>query len=280
MTDGRELMELLRPLPIPERESALLQFVMDGDYASVEFGVVQSAHKGHTASISVMTDTLKIGTENSVRIPASATLCQQLADYLGLMMPTTRIFDLMWRQGSRLEPATQYADPADRKKHHYDGPPYFSPEMDDVGASLKYHDETEREITGLTEPRSKLLAHGKIWALDNRMTSAKVVNYGFASNRAPSLSASGIRMWQPASTRHNRVHADYSQVVRMWDPRVLVDGEARDAHELLTDPELAGLVSDQGVLKVLRVPGVEELQQGAILLSEVTITAAPPPSES
>ena len=281
MTDGHALMESLRPAKLVDREAALLKAVDEYDLPPLNFAPLTSTNHAHTATIMVMADSLMIGTENSVRIPASATLCQQIADRLGLMMPTSRVFDLLWRQGSQLEPALQPADPNERHKQKLDGPPYYSPSMGDIGASLKYHDDTDKEIAALTQPNGPLFAHGKVWLLTNAYAQhpGKAINYGYASKRAPYTSTSGIRMWQTPGSAHDCAHSDHSQIVRLFDPRIVVDGQQMDARDVLVNPELAPLLSDEGVLKYLRVPGVPELARGTVIsIPEVTITGSPPES--
>lgn len=280
MSDGRAFMESLRSAKLADREAALLKAVDEYDLPAINFTPLTTTNHAHTATVLVMSDSLMIGAENSVRIPASATLCQQIADRLGLMMPTSRVFDLMWRSGTQLEPALQPADPAERHKQKLDGSPYFSPSMGDIGASLKYHDDTDAEIAVLTQPAGPLFAHGKVWLLSNAYANHPVgtaINYGYASKKAPYTSASGIKMWQTQGSAHNTAHADHSQIVRLFDPRIVVDGQQMDAHDVLKDPELAPLLSDEGVLKYLRIPGVPELARGTVIdLAEITITARPP----
>jgi hypothetical protein len=58
---------------------------------------------------------------------------------------------------------------------------------------------------------------------------------------------------------HNINHSDYSQNVVLVDNRVIVDGNSMSLSEVLTNPELAPLASHQGVLKVLRQPGVQRI---------------------
>jgi len=54
---------------------------------------------------------------------------------------------------------------------------------------------------------------------------------------------------QPLSTVHGARYADYSHGVRLVSETVLIDDEPRQISTVLEDPDLAGLLSDEGVLK-------------------------------
>jgi hypothetical protein len=54
---------------------------------------------------------------------------------------------------------------------------------------------------------------------------------------------------QPLYVGHAGYYVDYSHGVRLIKREVLVDGVARDIAEVLKDAELAGLVSDEGVIE-------------------------------
>jgi hypothetical protein len=52
---------------------------------------------------------------------------------------------------------------------------------------------------------------------------------------------------QPLSSVHGKAYADYSHGVRLVSATVLLDGEPRSLLDLLADPLLAPVVSDEGV---------------------------------
>lgn len=251
--DGRAFLESLRPLSRSAQESAILAAVQAGSYIEPEFAQVSAKAGGHQVDLGVMTDTFKIGTTNPVRISASATLSQQIADSLGLLLPTMKIFDLSWQQAAKkLQPALQPYDFTGRHAAGLDKAPYFSPAMDDVGATLKYHDDVEHAAGGA----SGLVMHGKIWAMSPSNTDSHVVNFGFyhgGSNATP---------YQTKGTAHSKEHRDYSQVLRLVHPAALLDGQPTTVLALLADPMLAGLISNEGPITSPRIPGVSPVPRG------------------
>jgi hypothetical protein len=51
---------------------------------------------------------------------------------------------------------------------------------------------------------------------------------------------------QPLSTVHGARYADYSHGVRLVSAVAFVNGQARSIFDILEDPRLAGIVSDEG----------------------------------
>jgi hypothetical protein len=81
----------------------------------------------------------------------------------------------------------------------------------------------------------------------------------------------GGRPIQPLSTVHGARYADYSHGVRLVSAMAYVDGAARPLLDLLEDPRLARLVSDEGPISraVLRAAGAH----GRLQLSELRRSA-------
>ena len=54
---------------------------------------------------------------------------------------------------------------------------------------------------------------------------------------------------QPLTTVHVNWYVDYSHGVRLMKRTVIVDGKPRDIRHILHDPNLCGLLSDEGPIK-------------------------------
>jgi hypothetical protein len=57
---------------------------------------------------------------------------------------------------------------------------------------------------------------------------------------------------QPLSTVHGACYADYSHGIRLVSETVLVDGRLRSIYDVLEDPLLAGIFSDEGPICNIR----------------------------
>lgn len=214
----------------------------------------------------VFSDALKV---DGVRVNVTAEEAQRAADLLGACLTTPRIEDLIWQRAAVRIPAF----PGD--------------------VTRKTAAEHSAEIDAAIGGRPGLVATvGKSWVLSNRLSPLAACNYGWHTSAAPYRAATlaGVSVWQQPGYRHNPRHRDYSQTLRLVRRRCLVDGLEADLRDVLTDPVLAPLVSHEGPLRVLRQPGVAELEQrdtepapppsssGQVLvLPEVTIYGTPPP---
>jgi len=236
-----EFMRGLPEQPCAEREDAVLNAVREGRIEPITWTEVHSERGGRKATVRVSADALRLGDEQaSVRVNASARTMQRIADLLGCVLPTTKICDLIWEQASvRLPPCIQKPDAS----------------MGHTSRMLQHHGRVEEGRAG----RPGLVENvGKHWVLTNRLAGRPdlAANYGWYDPRAPHSSGKH-RLWQPLGLAHNLDHVDYSQVVRLVQRECLIDGEARDLTEVMTDPELAPLVSHEGPLRLVRLLGVE-----------------------
>jgi len=248
--------DLLRGWPDrgPEREAAILQAVANGHYLPIEWRPVTVERHGHQARFWIAQDALRVGdAQDSARVNVTAMTAQRLADRLGSSLPTTLMLDEVARQYTvQAEPCIQ---PPGRDSRLKAG---LSPHMDDLGAMVTHSRQVDRAVKALTREPFVICNVGKHWVLSNRLTSKPnaAANYGWYSKSAPYLSASGMRMWQTLGTAHNTSHTDYSQVFQPVRNVVELDGVVLPLAEVLAHPEFWVALSDEGPLKVTRVPGV------------------------
>ena len=222
--------------PGHEREQMLLSLVKSGPILH-PWAPLRVSDNGHTIDLEVSQDALAIGTRgDAVRIAVSATLAQHIADHLDALLLTPRVSELIHQQASvRITPSFQKSDAA----------------MGNTSRFVDHSHAIDKKIaahggSGLTS------TVGKDWVLTNRLLESSnpniAANYGWhtPSNRAT----------QPVGIRHDRFHVDYSQTWRGMRRACMVDGAPARLDDVLRDPTLAPLLSAEGVLRVLRVPGV------------------------
>ncbi len=235
-----DFIETLPETPGPARETAILEAVRRGDIATPRWIEIQSTYKDHTATFFVSADALRVGDdEDSIRVNVSARTAQKIADSLECVLPTPKLCDLIWEQAEvKLPPSIQKPDAT----------------MGNTSRMVLHHKTVEDKVAG----REGLIENvGKHWVLTNRLTWRRNVaaNYGWYDDASPRWSGKH-RLWQTLGTAHNLDHVDYSQVQRLVQRRCIVDGEERDIVDIMRDVKLAGLVSSEGPLKVVRLPGV------------------------
>ena len=130
--------------------------------------------------------------EDGIRMPVGLTRAFQIADSLGMYLPTKELVDAVWRAATtRLEPIP--LPPATEMTSL----PYF-----------KKHDKLiEDQLKALGNPTGLIAGHKKD-ILDTRRTGSKVKIYGWHRTNGVPI--------QNVSTVHHREYADYSHGLRLW----------------------------------------------------------------
>jgi hypothetical protein len=170
--------------------------------------------------------------EDFVRIPMSPLTAQRIADAWGASLPTRKMVDELYRQADvKLAP-----DP-----------------MKPISQMMSnaYYAEHQRKIEAQRagRPAGELTAgHKKDVVLSNALLArpGQVAIYGWHR--------SGGKPIQPLSTVHENTYADDSHGARLFAGTVTVNGVERPMAEVLRDPVLSRLVSDEEPLGLTRIP--------------------------
>jgi peptidoglycan hydrolase-like protein with peptidoglycan-binding domain len=201
---------------------------------AVSFVATDAALRPRAVTIRVLPDYLALGSDaDFVRIPTNPLTAQRIADASGTSLPTRKIVDEVWRAADvRLSPIPLPAGPS----------------MMTNAYTAEHHRRIEAARAG--RPLGALTAgHKKDVVISNRLAASpgRVAIYGWHY-----LSGRPI---QPLTTVHENTYADYSHGVRLVDATVLVDGVPRRLADVLRDPVLHPLLSDEGRMTVTRQPG-------------------------
>lgn len=204
--------------------------------ATMEWTEIKSAARGHHAVLQVSTDALKI---DGVRVNVSAITQQKIADILGATLPTIKTATLAYEQAPIKIDAIEQA----LAKGEDDG--YLA----------------DRRITEAVAGRVGMVrGPWKEWVLSNRLGWAKgipAINFGFWDRKEARGEWLGHKLHQGPGTKHpGGNHTDYSQMATFLRRCCVLDGEDFDVLKLMVDPVLCDLVSDEGILRFTRQPGV------------------------
>ena len=121
------------------------------------------------------------------------------------------------------------------------------PQMRSTAYYVEHNRKINRQRLALGCPLDALVSgHKKDVVLTNRLARnrEKVAIYGWHN-----LSGTPI---QPLTTIHGIGYADYSHGVRLVSRIALLDGKPVPVDEILQDPKLANLLSDEGAMRGLR----------------------------
>ena len=183
-----------------------------------------------TGKFWVMPDYLALGTEEDfVRIPMNPITAQYIASRYGFVLPSKKMVDLIYRQaGIHLSPAPLKAGPAMTGNQYY----------------RRHNAMISRQIPRGSYEHTLVAGHKKDVVVSNRLIRKprSVAIYGWHRGNG--------RPIQPLSTVHGNTYADYSHGIRLVYRLMKVDGETREVRDVMADPILWRLLSDEGPLRV------------------------------
>jgi hypothetical protein len=223
-----------------QREQAILKELLGGDLPSflrnlvpVELSYQPPDGSLHTATIFVMPEYLAIGSDKDfIRIPMDLYTASTVASQMGFILPTRKMVDAIYRQSAfHFSPEPMTPGPQMRSTEYY------------VIHNEKI--EEQSRVLGIT-PGMLVSGHKKDVVVTNLLASSpgRIAIYGWHRlNGAPI---------QPLSTVHGACYADYSHGIRLVSEAVLVDGKARSVYDVLQDPVLSRVFSDEGPIPNLR----------------------------
>jgi len=242
---GSEFAKLLSPMDRPGREQAIVSQIIKGNLPDflrrlkpVQLAQEFGERKTVTATIFVMPDYLAIGSDRDfLLMPMSWYAATAIAVRLGFILPTKKMVDAVFEQSDvHLSPAPM--------------PP--GPRMRSLAYFAEHNRRVKEQRVSLGCPLGALISgHKKDVVLTNRLgeTLGRVAIYGWHR-------LSGIPI-QPLTIVHGANYADYSHGIRLVSNVVLIDGEPRSIYEVLEDPKLATIVSDEGpIRKILQFMGI------------------------
>jgi hypothetical protein len=228
---------------LQEREAAIRDAILGGNvpesfrrFRTVEVTNIVEGRTNH-ARFAVAPDYLAIGREGDcLLIPMTPVTAQRIADSLGCTLPTRKMVDAIYAAAAvKLSPVPIPPSPAMTTL------PLFAQHNAIVS--------TQRAAFLQSHPPGALVAgHKKDMVISGRLTAPtnKVAIYGWHG-------PNGVPI-QPLYTGHSAEWVDYSHGIRLVHQRMYVNGEAKRVADVLADPQLAGLISDEGVMSNLRYP--------------------------
>lgn len=223
-----------------QREQAILQELLAGDVPGflqnlvpVSLSYQPPQGKALTATIFVMPEYLAIGTDKDfLRIPMNLYTASTVASRLGYVLPTRKMVDAIYRQSAfHFSPEPMTPGPQMRSTEYYR---IHNARIDQQSRAL-----------GVT-PGMLVSGHKKDVVMTNLLAAnpGRIAIFGWHRlNGAPI---------QPLSTVHGACYEDYSHGIRLVSDTVLMDGERRSIYDVLRDPVLAGVLSDEGPIPNLR----------------------------
>lgn len=240
---GRAILAATAALSMPEREARLVAELEQGNLPGFlrRLQPVTFSERGrdgatHTVRVWVLPDYLAVGSDaDFVRVPLTPGAAQRVADRFGCVLPTPKLVDAIYAQAAvKLAPSPL--------------PPTSA--MTSNAYTVRHQEQVERQWAAAGGRRGALTAgHKKDVVNSARLASRRdrVAIYGWHRTNG--------RPIQPVSTVHGSGYADYSHGIRLIYPVAEVDGQPTPVTDLLRDPVLWPLLSNEGRLAGARLPG-------------------------
>ncbi len=240
---GSEFVNQITALNLTDRENAIYAQVINGNIPPWLRNLVLVSTNGtingtnHSVGYYVTPDYVAVGSDtNYFLTPMTPLLAQRLAEALNCSMPTRKMVNDIWRKAPC---------------HLAPSPIAPSPSMTTVPIFNQHNTTVRNQRFAVTNtfPLGTLTGGDK---KDVVLSLRIYTNFASASITKPVV----IYGWhrtdgspiQPVYNGHEETYADYSHGIRLVQMNITVDGSPNTVTNVLTNPSLAALLSDEGVL--------------------------------
>jgi hypothetical protein len=237
---GTEFAEQVSRMDETEREQAILEQLLQGNLPEflrslkpVCLHCQYPDGRAITGTVFVMPDYLAIGSDDDfLRIPMNLHTAAAVASHFGFILPTPKIVDAIYEQSAfHFKPEPMLPGPQMRSISYY-----------------RAHDRKIKEqglVNGIA-PGELVSGHKKDVVITNRLVHQqdKIAIYGWHRCAGAPI--------QPLSTVHGSCYADYSHGIRLVSDTVWIEGKFRSIYKVLEDPNLADVLSTEGVVSDVR----------------------------
>ncbi len=238
---GGEFLKSIESLPLPVRETNVYQQIISGHFPSFlrTFCPVPItnlvAGRTNVGTIFVAPDYLAIGQDDDYALmPMTPQTAQRIADAFDCILPTPRMVDAIYAAAEvKLEPLPI--------------PPSAAMTTPAVFAQHNGMVHTQRLAELTARPLGALVAGDKKdVVISTRLATGtnQVAIYGWHRPDGKPI--------QPLYTGHAATWVDYSHGIRLVHQEMDVNGRPMNITNVLADPKLAGLLSDEGVITQAR----------------------------
>jgi hypothetical protein len=221
-----------------QREQAILSQLLEGNLPAflrklvpLKLSSELAGGKTLAATIFVMPEYLAIGSDSDfLRIPMNLHTAMAVADRFKCMLPTKKIVDAIYHDST----------------HRFTPQPLpAGPQMTSIEYYRMHNAMIDKQSQTRGFPLGALVAgHKKDVVLTNRLSSnpGRIAIYGWHRDNGAPI--------QPLSTVHGAGYADYSHGIRLIASMAMIEGRLRSVHDILRDPTLAKVISDEGAIHV------------------------------
>jgi hypothetical protein len=238
---GSEVVRILAQMPLEHREAWIWSEVFSGNVPSWNRGFRQLSFaqplggSNYTVTLKALPDYLSLGSDSNYFLcPMTPLLGQRIADRLGCVLPTRKMVNLIWTNSSvKLNP--QPISASDRMTTV----PVFAVHNGMVRTQRDQHTNTHPPGAMVSGHKKDVVISAKIYTNFSTAAQKPVVIYGWHYPTGGPI--------QPLYNGHSETWADYSHGIRLIHSQAVINGTAMDITNVLTNPEVARLLHDEGM---------------------------------
>ena len=231
--NGTDWLIALKPLSRPARMDAVYAAVVANAAVRWPMSKVPVSDGKLSGYLLVADDYVSLGTpDDFVRVPLDAPTAQKVANHLGMLLPTTKIVDLVWRAAAvKLQPMAM----TPQEGFPYDGSMLT---VERFGIHNSWIEVGHAGMPGRSGRTGLIAGHKKDVVVTNRTAKqpGRVPIYGWQQ-----LSGKPIQM---LSLVHEDTYADYAHGCRLVAPIIRLGDVDVSLEEVMMDPQRCGLVVD------------------------------------
>lgn len=234
---GSQFVARARDVSGPQRDALVRSELLAGNVPAFlrHLEAVTVGGNGTEVTICVLPDYLALGSDRDfVFVPMGLEAALEVAGRYGFVLPTRRMVNAIYEESTvRLNPQPLPAGDQMRSTA------YLAHHNQMIGEQRVARGAALGELTA--GHKKDLVLTPRLWT-----TPGRVAIYGWHRDSHAPI--------QPLSTVHGASYADYSHGIRLVSETVRVDGEPRLIADVLADPDLCVLLSDEGVITNPRYP--------------------------
>ncbi len=238
--EGSEFANQVAGLSLADRERAVAKEILSGNVPSFSrklrpLTINQEINsKNYELTFFTVCDYMAIGSDQDyLYIPMTPSTAQYLADSLGCSLPTKKMVDIIYNKAEiKLHP--QPIPPSDKMTTV----PVFKQHTDSIKQQILQNgfDRSADNIIG--GHKKDVIISKKIYSPDRNYE--RVVIYGWHLSENNPI--------QPVYNGHIAKYADYSHGICFISNIAFINGDSIRVAEILQDPNLADLLSSEGVI--------------------------------
>ena len=247
---GSQFVKIITPMSLTERENWILAQIQNGNVPNFlrtlkPITVSQTINgTNHTATYYVTPDYMAIGTDEDYFLePMTPLMAQRVANQLGCTLPTRKMANQIWTNAAV-------------KMNPQPIPPSAAmitvPVFDDHNTMVRTQRDTFTNSFPLgalvSGVKKDVIISTKIYTNFSTAVTKPVVIYGWHYTSGSPI--------QPLYNGHEETYADYSHGIRLVQMNMTVDGNPTTVTNVLTDTNLAKLLSDESTTEGTSTDGV------------------------